>query len=448
MEHLFTYSILSAITLTIFYCLLPLMPVSATPFKQSRRIIMTGYATSIILPLLLIAIPHLPSLYTAELNYSHDISIGTPTVHTVTKTMPESHWHIPASLLYANAIATAGILLFTIITVIRITALRFRATLCRIGGIRTIIHNDNAITPFSWCNNIFLRTTDITDSHNAMIIDHEHAHIIHHHWIDILTGNIVAALQWYNPLSWKMLHRLRDIHEYQADAYVISKGTDAYEYQMFLIKQTAGVRFASLANSLNHSSLNKRITMMLSNKNRRTSRFRIASAATIGAIAIGALSFSGIAQVINDMSSEATENRTTSTDKVKDFFLTVQKGSATSAQTNVQVQSDQTKEPAREPETKPQFPGGDAAMWKFLYENLKYPASAIEAKEQGKVNVIFMVDTDGKVCDATISRGVSPAIDKEALRVVSLMPAFIPGQKDGKPVKVAFSIEITFRLDK
>jgi TonB family protein len=94
------------------------------------------------------------------------------------------------------------------------------------------------------------------------------------------------------------------------------------------------------------------------------------------------------------------------------------------------------------------FPGGRGAMHKFLSENLVYPAAALEKELEGKCYVRFVVDTDGTVLEPKIVKGVTdcPACDREALRVVRLMPQWIPAQKDKKPVKSYFNLPITYRL--
>jgi protein TonB len=96
---------------------------------------------------------------------------------------------------------------------------------------------------------------------------------------------------------------------------------------------------------------------------------------------------------------------------------------------------------------KPVFPGGDAAMLKFFADNMKYPALAKELNISGKVYVYFVVGTDGKVCDVSIVQSLDPEIDKEAIRVVSMLPQWTPGKKGITPVPVSFIIPINFKLD-
>jgi len=97
-------------------------------------------------------------------------------------------------------------------------------------------------------------------------------------------------------------------------------------------------------------------------------------------------------------------------------------------------------------EDKPTFPGGDAALLQWIGSNTKYPEIAKENGITGKVFVGFVIGKDGKVTDVKILRGVDPYLDKEAIRVVSQMPAWAPGKQRGKSVKVSFQVPINFKL--
>lgn len=94
----------------------------------------------------------------------------------------------------------------------------------------------------------------------------------------------------------------------------------------------------------------------------------------------------------------------------------------------------------------PDFPGGMAKMYEYLQKNTKYPDMEFDAGIQGKVYVEFVVERDGSVEDVKIRRGVSPGLDKEALRAVKSMPKWSPGKMNGKAVKVRFTIPVDFKL--
>jgi protein TonB len=98
-------------------------------------------------------------------------------------------------------------------------------------------------------------------------------------------------------------------------------------------------------------------------------------------------------------------------------------------------------------EDMPQYPGGEAAMYKWLGKNIKYPQVAKENGIEGKVYVQFIIDEKGKVRDAKVVRGIGGGCDEEALRVVKEMPEWKPGKQRGKPVRVQFTIPIHFQLN-
>ena len=100
------------------------------------------------------------------------------------------------------------------------------------------------------------------------------------------------------------------------------------------------------------------------------------------------------------------------------------------------------------PETMPYFPGGNVLMLKYLADNIKYPASAVKAKKQGRVIVGFIVQKDGSITHAKIVRSIDPELDAEALRVVKGMPKWTPGTQLGKPVSVKYTLPVKFSLQK
>ena len=97
-------------------------------------------------------------------------------------------------------------------------------------------------------------------------------------------------------------------------------------------------------------------------------------------------------------------------------------------------------------EDMPEFPGGEAALRKYIAQSVKYPVIAQENGIQGRVYVSFVVNTKGKVTDVKVARGVDPNLDKEAIRVVNAMPAWKPGKQRGKAVKVSYTVPINFVL--
>lgn len=97
-------------------------------------------------------------------------------------------------------------------------------------------------------------------------------------------------------------------------------------------------------------------------------------------------------------------------------------------------------------ESMPEFPGGEAALTKYLFDNIEYPQMAKESGIQGRVFVTFVVERDGNVTDVRVLRGIGGGCDEEAIRVVKGMPNWTPGKQRGKPVRVQFNLPIKFTL--
>ena len=95
----------------------------------------------------------------------------------------------------------------------------------------------------------------------------------------------------------------------------------------------------------------------------------------------------------------------------------------------------------------PEFPGGQYAMYTWLRRKVHYPKQAYKNKIQGKVDVQFVVDKDGRIVDVIVLRGCNPLLDAEALRVIGKMPRWKPGRLDGTAVRVRFTVPVEFKID-
>ena len=91
-------------------------------------------------------------------------------------------------------------------------------------------------------------------------------------------------------------------------------------------------------------------------------------------------------------------------------------------------------------------PGGNKGLMTFIAQNLVYPVTAQENGVQGRVIVSFVVETDGSIINVKVARSVDPSLDREAMRVVKAMPKWTPGKKDGKPVRVKYTVPMVFHF--
>ena len=94
----------------------------------------------------------------------------------------------------------------------------------------------------------------------------------------------------------------------------------------------------------------------------------------------------------------------------------------------------------------PAFPGGTTAFLQFLKQKVQYPKEALQRNIEGQVHLRFIVDEEGRLLDPHVVRGLGSGLDEEALRLVRIMPWWIPGRVNGQPVRVAYTLPIAFKL--
>ena len=302
----------------------------------------------------------------------------------------------------------------------------------RVENVRLVVHNRD-IAPFSWMRYIVLSRKDLEENGREILI-HELAHIRNHHSWDLLLADLCIFVQWFNPAAWLLKQELQTIHEYEADDTVLREGVDAKKYQMLLIKKAVGTRLYSMANSFNHSSLKKRITMMLKEKSNPWARVKYLYVLPLAALAVSAFARPEVSAVADELSSA----------KVNDLVASMK----TNQLETVSFAVKDTLTPVFEVvERMPQFPGGVAAQVEYFKKNLRYPAEAKKAGTQGRVVVQFFVNKDGSISNVKVLRGVDPALDAEAIRLVNSMPKWKPGMQKGKAVTVKYTVPVLFSLD-
>ncbi|MFZ5551706.1 MAG: TonB family protein [Bacteroidota bacterium] len=273
----------------------------------------------------------------------------------------------------------------------------------------TLVVTGNKI-PFSFLHFLFLPGEQTDEK----IIAHEKIHIHQRHSLDVIASELFLIHQWINPFAWWMKKELLQIHEYIADDKVI-KQYDRTTYSELLLCSALSSPAPSLAHRFHTSTLKNRIVMMKKKNNRKVILLSLAAALPIAALASAA--FSG----------NATLNS----------FWNVP---------SITWQQNENPASTGNETVNPQFKGGDAELAKFIGDNLKYPESAKKDKKEGKVFIGFIVDKNGKVKNATIKRGFDSDCDKEALRVIKMMPDWTPGSVDGKPADVEMVLPIKFKL--
>ena len=172
------------------------------------------------------------------------------------------------------------------------------------GGV-TLTIVDKPISPFSWFGHIVVSRADI-EQNRDIILTHEMAHIrLRHSW-DVLAVDLALCFWWFNPAMWLLRRELQSLHEYQADEEVLNSGIDAQTYQLLLIKRAVGSRLHSVANCLNHSNLNKRITMMCKKTSSRWSAAKALLVLPLVAVSLAATATT--VYVPHEVQDKVTEN--------------------------------------------------------------------------------------------------------------------------------------------
>ena len=265
------------------------------------------------------------------------------------------------------------------------------------------------------------------------IIMHEQNHLKHNHFADILFVEVIKAFQWFNPVIYLFNRSLRAIHEYQADQECLRSGIPIVNYQNLLFNQVLRSGTFNLTNSFSNPSLIKKRMIMMTKK--RTSA--ISNIKLIIIIPVIAFVFMGIsaAQPYGSLNS------------INEEVLPPPPPPPPPESKNVRNEAATEETPFIVVEIMPMFPGGDVALLKYIRENTIYPEKAREQNITGKVIIRFCITSAGKVNQISVLKGLSPELDAEALRVVSILPDFKPGMQGGKAVPVWYMVPIVFTLN-
>ena len=541
MMEFLIYDLKVAALIAVFYMFYRLLLSRETFHHVNRVVLLTTAAASFVLPLCVIT---LHKTVVLPFSASHG-AVSLDGMQAVVEQETPLWQTFAVALFLAGVAITLGYTLFSIIRVLLLIHKSEKHP--QPDGI-TICVTQQEVSPFSWMHYIVLSRNDyspLPSEGEALILAHERGHIrLRHSW-DVVFADTLTALQWFNPAMWMLRQDLRAIHEYEADAAVLSMGINARQYQYLLITKAASIGGYSIANGINHSTLKNRINMMLHKQSNRTGLLKLLALVPIVGVALALNAETITHYVYNEPQKKivkkgrqdgqvkignqtievkaeqtaAKDKETTINDdatityKLKDgekdplividgkvasveqmkaldpktidnvnvvkneevkkhyaahfkadtsngiiFINTkdyVKKGGSkevVSVVVNAKNPQQETTEDAEMPkvfdvvENMPEFPGGMTAMMQFLAENVCYPEAAEKAGTQGRVIATFIVEKDGSITNIKIVKSVSEELDAEAKRVIEAMPNWKPGKQSGEPVRVKYTIPITFRL--
>ncbi|MBR4897480.1 MAG: TonB family protein [Prevotella sp.] len=284
MVEFLIYDLKVATLIAVFYMFYRLLLSHDTLHRMNRVVLLTTAVASFVLPLCVITMHH-TVVVEAQAPLLSPVGDMTASVANVTtEASLGTIWEtLFTAVFFVGVAVTLGYLLWSVGQVVRL--IRHSEQHPQADGTIICVTNKE-VSPFSWMRYIVLNRKDY-ESPDPAVMAHERGHIRQHHSLDVLLVDTLTILQWFNPAMWMLRQDLRAIHEYEADAVVLSQGINMRQYQYLLIQKAVGACGYSVANGITHSTLKNRITMMLNNKKtNRKSMFKLLALLPIVGIAL------------------------------------------------------------------------------------------------------------------------------------------------------------------
>ncbi|WP_167619004.1 M56 family metallopeptidase [Maribellus sediminis] len=473
MNHAINFLVESGISLAVFSLIYILFLRKETFFRLNRIFLLVSVAFSMLLPFLHLKVYEPKSFLLSEVtvtpyrNLLEAVTIyGQDLSGNVVHQISSSRLIILVYLL--------GLLFFMLKFIMRISQIQKlvrKNEIRRVGNVKFVLI-DVEFSPFSFLNYIFINPEKRNEEGYEKIIEHELEHIRQGHTFDVVILEVLTMLQWFNPFMWILKRVIRENHEFLADKAVLDSGVTTTQYKKLLLNQVVGFD-VQLANNFNSSLVKKRIKMFSKMKSSKLANLKYVA---------GALSFVVLVIIFACEQKETIETAPTVTEKVvlsiegkqltitgdeimgvlkdllsaKDYRIDTTSddgityvSAEKNAETDVMISRilPDNAEVFYVVDEMPEFPGGDAALRKYIVGVVKYPELAHENGIQGKVFVNFVVTKSGNIANTKIAKGVDPILDKEALRVINSLPVWKPGKQNGQAVNVSYTVPINFTLN-
>ena len=285
MTEFLIYNLKVAALIVVFYFCYRLLMERETLHRLNRIVLLSSILLSLVLPLCVITLHETVEVEQVRVVDHSELVITdlvTASVEDAAHISPEKNW-----MDTMKSILQPSVVIFVVFMIGLVSRLLYIANSYR--HLRRMIMDseqhlledgvtlavvDLPVAPFSWMHTIVLSRTDYKEC-NPSILAHERGHIqLHHSW-DIVFVEVLTALQWFNPVVWLLRRDLRTIHEYEADASVLSSGSDVSQYIQLLMRKATGTQASILANGINTSQTKKRILMMLQTKSPRHNSLKL-----------------------------------------------------------------------------------------------------------------------------------------------------------------------------
>ena len=273
LTDLIYYDLKVAALIAVFYLFYMLLLARETTHTLNRIVLLAAIALSAMLPLCIITLHRTVAVENGILPEKAGVATEYATPLPVVETLEQSFdWTTPLAV-----VLLAGTIIRLLIVAGSYKKLKglMRAGEMHILPTGTQVRLvDTPVAPFSWMKTIVLsRSNYLYPSSEGAgvspILAHEEAHVRHRHSYDIVVVEMLTALQWFNPVVWFLRQELRTLHEYEADASVLSRGFDESQYIHLLMQKATGIQACALANGINTHKTKKRIIMMLKPKSKR-----------------------------------------------------------------------------------------------------------------------------------------------------------------------------------
>ncbi len=426
MNNFFLYLFESGVSLTLLYSIYWLFLKKDTYFNRNRVYLAVSILFSMIIPLINIPLTTGTGSIT-QIILLDEILITPDLGRSFTSIL------FTKSVSLLLVIYLLGVSFFSGILIFRLYQIRnlIKKGKSNTSGNIKIIRTQENISPFSFFNWVFLPEKFKDEFEDDKILHHEKVHVHQLHTIDLLFSELLIVFQWFNPIAWLYRFSFKEIHEYTADSLVLKTGTQLNSYQNLIMNQIFGIQFFPVGNNFNKSLIKNRIIMMTKNKSSILSNLKL--------LVIPPIMFALI------LVFSCTKKEESKTGMEQDNSIGQIK--TIEANDNVTIEANDDAEVFFIVEEMPDFKGkGPDGFREYLGKNLNYPKIAAENGISGRVFVRFIVEEDGSVSNVTVVKGVDPALDAEAVRVIKNSPNWKPGKQRGQKVRVSFTFPINFAL--
>ena len=466
MMALLVYSIKSAFVLTLLYLPYTLMLRQESFFRVNRITLLTILMLALVLPMV-----DIPSLATPEQPVVYEMQQRIMLMTQEAETTPMSLADTTRTFSWLGILALVYIIGISLALCIRLWQLFRIGQIIRGGclwtdksGKATIYCHIDDVAPFSWMRSIVISESDYMPFGREILL-HEKAHILNRHSIDILFLTLVEAVQWWNPIAYLLGRSLRDVHEYEADDYVLHQGISLHNYQALLVKKALANTTYAFANNFNHSLIKKRIYMMNHPKSNPWLRSKVLYILPVTLVVLTAFATPKMNEKVEEIvervekateipqpspqpsqqpesvpTSDVTDVQSAEPDKL------AVKEEATDTLSSEDYVNNVYRAEYHELTQNPEFPGGTSALRAFVQQHVAKVLENDASMAGKRAYVQFRIKQDGTIDDIGLVRGDREAYH-EAVKIVEQMPQWIPARRYGRIADAHFVLSVDFTND-